>query len=684
MIENRFDPSQPHDVVAYLRMSSERQNPRSPDQQLQVIMETVRHLNYPWCIAKSYRDAGISGRLVRNRPEFALMRRELLTGVVKASLILVDSFDRLGRSNALPEVLREFERHNIFVVSADRQFANPCNSIGRFTQVLDQFRSTEENATKARMVLRGKADAARQKFWPGGPAPFGYVLDPQVPTAGAYKKIRSHLKIDPIQSGIVKLAFDLAIEKGWGQEKIAAYLNDHAEIPSELKPFSGATIGRMFDNTVYCGDLVWGVRGWDVVDDRRVSQAKSQDEIVHVSEFCEGIVSREKFQSLQVIRDARRKKFKDRDAKRKSKQGGGGLGQTLVYPLSGLVRCECGRAMVPTSSAAYTKKDGTSARYVAYACPARAGICSNRKRAPEDWLRTIVATTVIKRLVDPFRDQSDSFLSDLRSAIQSELNARKTDRTTFEGLAKEKLRLEKQRKGWVQSLGDDQIDSELRQQLQQQYRDAGARINEIERQESTYRAVLEQESSLISSEKLMANLSRLGEHLGAANPTRLNLELALHIDQITIYHDGRIEMRTCKLGGVLEAIHFLRDPELTQTISSSQPRRRSKLNLFDDKLANLPELIDFATNPDRFASIPDKWFWVDRFELPEYSCWGNANAGAVFQYWLSNGKPSVSLLAKQFQKSKPTLRRSLKIGQLNANYDVVIPPTESSRPNDGE
>ena len=67
MLRRQFDPHRSYRVVLYLRMSNDRQNPRSPEQQAQEIERRFRALGYDWNIVNTYRDDGISGRLASYR-----------------------------------------------------------------------------------------------------------------------------------------------------------------------------------------------------------------------------------------------------------------------------------------------------------------------------------------------------------------------------------------------------------------------------------------------------------------------------------------------------------------------------------------------------------------------------------------------------------------------------------------
>ena len=67
MLTRKYDPSLPYRYLRYGRMSSERQNPRSPDQQFDTIEALRTRLGHPWVLVRTYRDDGISGRYLKKR-----------------------------------------------------------------------------------------------------------------------------------------------------------------------------------------------------------------------------------------------------------------------------------------------------------------------------------------------------------------------------------------------------------------------------------------------------------------------------------------------------------------------------------------------------------------------------------------------------------------------------------------
>ena len=68
MLNTNLDWTKPYQYVRYGRMSSDMQNPRSPEQQFDTIAGVIRRAGYPWVHLTDYRDDGKSGRYMRKRP----------------------------------------------------------------------------------------------------------------------------------------------------------------------------------------------------------------------------------------------------------------------------------------------------------------------------------------------------------------------------------------------------------------------------------------------------------------------------------------------------------------------------------------------------------------------------------------------------------------------------------------
>jgi DNA invertase Pin-like site-specific DNA recombinase len=406
MLKHNFDPARPHRYVCYRRVSSDQQNPRSPEQQGDTIEATRQRCGYPWVHVSDYTDVAISGRYVAKRPEFQRMIADIRSGRLCVDLILVDTFERFGRAEELADLRRElFQKHGVLVLTADTQFADPNTVAGKALAAFESIRSTDDTRIKAHNVLRGKRDAARLGHWPGGRPPFGFMLD-SVFTERHGRPELDHCRLvpNPESAWIMAKLFTLAAT-GRGANRLARLCNDDPAVPEKYKPFLATTVDRWLSNPIYCGHLRWEQTCTDIVDDARVSQRNSPEDVLHVPDFCEAIVSREVFDAVQAIRRVRGDRVRRAKEARKLNAGkqiaAPAPGLALTYPLSGLVECAiCGRAMVASAGAAYTTTSGTTRRYPTYACPGyMTGVCTNSTRVPETWLRESIINLITSRLL---------------------------------------------------------------------------------------------------------------------------------------------------------------------------------------------------------------------------------------------------------------------------------------------
>jgi DNA invertase Pin-like site-specific DNA recombinase len=241
-------------------MSSDQQNPRSPEQQFRTINDTLQRFGYRWITVRDYRDDAKSGKFMRGRPEFQQMLEDIRTGAMQVDLILVDTLERFGRMQDLDTIRRELQnKYGVLILTADTSFADPTSPQGRVFGVVEAVRASEESRVKAHNVRRGKRDAALAGHWPGGPPPFGFRLKTVVTERRGHREVaHSMLEPDPESASVIQLLFEKASESGFGQNRLARFLNDHPDVPQKFKPIEPTKVGRWLDNRVYLGELGLG------------------------------------------------------------------------------------------------------------------------------------------------------------------------------------------------------------------------------------------------------------------------------------------------------------------------------------------------------------------------------------------------------------------------------------------
>lgn len=753
MLKRKFDPNRPYRVVLYLRVSSGRQNPRSPDQQEAEIRRKIANRGLPWIVVAVYRDDAVSGRLQRRRPQYSRMLRDIKTGAVVCDLILVDSTCRFGRHSDLATVRKKlYEQQGVLVLTAESDFVDPNSLTGKAYSTLDEVRAESENTTKANSVVRGKRDQAWLKFWPGGPRPFGFRLVAVMgEERGNYVLLGHRLEPLPEEAAVVLKAFRLAFGAGSGQTKIAKALNADPELPAEFKPFFGSTVGYWLDSPLYRGELVWAANSTGIVDDVRRVEPNEVEEVVRVPDFCPPLVDTELWEAVQSMRQARRERHGPAALCRRGDAGGKEImplapGLTLKYPLTGLVRCGlCEAAMRPVSGGRISC-DGR--RYVYYACPRGIdGQCENTPYVPEEWLRQTVAGVMLERLfpVAPAAGADESsvhqesscdpsgklgtrpsknsplaagdvaaaeWFRELREEVLAELRREQADASPSV-LEAEDGALAAKMDGWRQSLGNPRLGATLRLEFEEAFEAAAVRRAEIAAVLAAREAARRSIDSAVDAADVAARLNRLGDRLAGDNATLTNLELSLHVERIACWPDGRVVLRSCRLGALAGAVDLLSDlqacespdgetgregeavpqdlgPGPSMPAGSPQPvrpRLRARLRVSGETAAEDEDLratAEFVADPHRFAGLDGRWFEETEFRVPEKIHWYEANADAVLarveQIEAAGERVSLNRLAPEFGVSRPTLKRALDFARARRSDGHIVPAVCSDAP----
>lgn len=692
MISSTFVSKLAYTFVIYARMSTSMQNPRSPEQQIAEINRVLKALGRPWVCIGIYRDAGTSGRYMSKRRDFTRMMQDIKTGQVQPDLILVDTLERFGRMKELETIRRELHtKYGVLVLTADSGFADPTSVEGQALGIVEAIRSTQDGRVKAHNVLRGKRDAAKLGHWPGGPTPRGYKPESVMTTGpGPVEVDFRKLVPDAEAAPVVQEIFRLAFESGYGSLRIAQHLNADKGLVERWGRIHPDTIGRILDNTIYRGELVYGRHSTDVIDDRRVIRRNAEEDMIRVKNFCEPLISDEVWEKVQLMRHRRGEAIKKA---RGSRRMGSNKqihplapGMTLKYPLTGLVRCGvCGASLRPNSGGVSAK---SSKRYCYYMCPNyHPGSCTNGLYCPEHWLRKVVFGALRRRLYPPpeanlasDRAFVPSWFPELVAQVHAELERISNDQhVNARPLMEQQLKTIRARVvGWTQSLSNADLPVHVRRTIEQELGKAIEQQAELECSLSTIEHRSRASEEQLDLHKIVECLRHLDEVMAAnANPTLLNMELSRLIDRVEVFPDGKVVMHTCRLGAFEGLVTMLTQPTgqtLAVTEGSSiaatddsvtriRPRLRGKLNAVSampGQTAAAPRAYR-PEDPHRFAGLSENWFWKDEFEMPRKTCWAAEHATEVAT--LRSGGMKMADLARHFGVSRPTIRRALKLAQ---------------------
>ena len=272
---------------------------------------------------------------------------------------------------------------------------------------------------------------------------------------------------------------------------------------------------------------------------------------------------------------------------------------------------------------------------------------------------------------------------ELVAEIEEALNEMsKRTETQMPPLEDEKRELENQVKGWSQSLANPNLPINLRQHIEPQCDAALQRIADIDIAIDGRLAESRSLHTVADPSQVAERLSRLDKVLAGNNPPMGNIELAHHIDRIDCHADGKVVVRTCKLGALTEAVELFKQVGGSSNGQSEQvkgrpnsvvPRRltRRRVETGEAPTDELKARAIWATDPNRFAYLDERWFKEHMFHVPEPTFWAKEHAAEV----AASRKLGATeqMLSDQFGVSLPTIRKSLRIARKSDPELLLLP-----------
>ena len=396
------------DVVIYARVSTGKQveNDLSIPDQLRQMRE--------WCkvhhhrLVSEYVEAGATATDDR-RPVFQQMIGDACLSPPPFEAIVVHSLSRFFR-DALEFGLyeRRLKKSGVKVISITQQTGDdPSGEMARkLFSLFDEYQSKEN----AKHTLRAMKENARQGYWNGSRAPFGYrVVD--VGIAGSRGRQKRRLEIDPADAETVRKVFDLYLHgldgRSMGMKTLTTHLNDQG-YTVRGRPWRMQKVDDVLSNRVYMGEFYFNRHEW------RTAKIKAPTEWIKVE--VPAIIDEKTFDRVAARRHAR--------------QPSQMPGQRLASPalLMGLIKCgHCGASM--------TQATGKSGRYRYYKCTTRMSIgvrrCTARNLSRES-TEQIVLTTLADKVFTPSR--VEIMLRELRKRQRA---ARSAEDARFQHLTRE-------------------------------------------------------------------------------------------------------------------------------------------------------------------------------------------------------------------------------------------------------
>ena len=316
-------------IAIYARVSTGRQaeNELSIPDQLRQMRQWAERSGH--VIVKEYIEPGASATDDK-RPVFQEMMLEAtLRGVAPFQLIVVHSFSRFFRDHVEGAIYqRRLRKHGVRVESITQNTSDdPSGEMHRsMIMLFDEYQSKEN----AKHTLRGMQENARQGYFNGSKAPFGYKTIDAGQT-GTRGRIKKKLVIHEPEAEIVREIFDLYVNgksnmPRIGMKEIAKCLNER-RLSMRGKAWRIQKVQNILSSLTYIG--------WHIFNrtDSRTLKIKDASEWVRVQ--IPAIIEQDLFDKANKLRAAHTPKM---CAPRR---------ETSPNLLTGLLKCDgCGATMV--------------------------------------------------------------------------------------------------------------------------------------------------------------------------------------------------------------------------------------------------------------------------------------------------------------------------------------------------
>jgi len=333
----------PEEVLDYLR-KSQSDDPLLTVEEVLEKHEAIldewaeKHLGGKVPEENKYREV-VSGETLKDRPEINLVLRRIESPKIKAIKIVEPQRLTRGDLEDIGRLMKLLKHTNTLVITPTHIYdLRDEYDWDAFERELKRGNDYLEYYKK--IQARGRLLSVSQGNYLGTYAPYGFK---KITVMDGKRKCPT-LEEDPETADVVRMIFDMYVNKDMGCQRICNYLDSMKIKPPKGEYWSSAAMQDMLENIHYIGKVRWNFRKTvTIVEDGEIIKtrptAKIGEYLIYEGRH-EGIIPEELFNAAQA------KKGRNHRAKAKTK---------VRNPLAGLLWCRCGRAM---SLRTYKDKDG--------------------------------------------------------------------------------------------------------------------------------------------------------------------------------------------------------------------------------------------------------------------------------------------------------------------------------------
>lgn len=343
----------PEEVIDYLRKSQSDDPTLSVEEVLEKHESILdrwaeEHLGGKVPEKNKFREV-VSGETIKERPEINKLLRLIESPKYKAVKVVDPQRLTRGDLEDIGRLMKLFKLTNTLVIVPD-EFGGQ-----RIYDLRDEYDwdALERELKKGndylkytkKILNRGRLLSVSQGNYLGSIAPYGY----EKTTVKDGKRNCPTLRIKEDEANVVRMIFDMYVNKDMGRPSICYHLDELGIKPPKGERWSPAAMKDMLENIHYIGKVKWNWRKTvTIVEDSEIihtrPKAKIGEYLIYDGRH-DAIISEELFNA------ALKKNGKNPPLKKSAK---------IVNPLAGLVFCKCGRAM----SLRLSKKKGVMPRLI--------------------------------------------------------------------------------------------------------------------------------------------------------------------------------------------------------------------------------------------------------------------------------------------------------------------------------
>lgn len=289
-----------NDIIMYLRKSRADSENETVEQVLsrhetmlqEYALKTFGHI-IP--AANIYKEVA-SGETIDSRPEIKKVLA-LAANEARYKAILVVEPQRLTRGDMLDcgTLIRVFKYNEIKIITPSKTFdLQDQYDLKYFQMTLQQG---NEYLEYIKFILnRGRIASVKEGCFIGQHAPFGY---------DKAKKGKQFTLVPNENADVVRLMFDLYVNKDMGCNQIASELDKRGLKPQYSEHWSPASIREMLRNPVYIGKIRWNYKKTVITTDEFGNTEKKRprgksDELILVDGLHEAIIDDDLFNSAMT------------------------------------------------------------------------------------------------------------------------------------------------------------------------------------------------------------------------------------------------------------------------------------------------------------------------------------------------------------------------------------------------